>query len=292
MGSSGSQCCSIVSAGKENVVLQGALPKNSNRLAQMVNSTLDSAEKASGKGRRMAVPRDESSLEELRTFSAFLKEYYLSPGDAFDEMFKNLSSDEFGSMFKTQRVDRHMFQQRCASAGFKGRAGLVFDLLKDTDEYLTRACFKFRLGTSNLSPGLGKTDKDTTWKLATDGQSSSESSKTADARDSLKKTDGHEDEEECKSLGSASTADTSSPPKELDTSRKSRRLGDGQDTELAVPHQSPRKSRRTGGMLGPPPAGGTPRKSGKHCSDVVEPSTLNNPPTVKARKSRSVTKTR
>jgi hypothetical protein len=294
MGSSESQCCSIASAGKENMKIQ---------------ESTDSARKAGRKERRMALKEVASesvsmSIPELRTFSAFVKEHYSSAGDAFDEMFKpeyNRLDNEFGAVFKRQRVDRDVFERSCALAGFTGRAGLVFDLLKDTDDYLTRACFKFRLGTSNLSPGLSKAPKGTASK-STDSADSvpsiQQTSKTAVSGEPSKKTDA------VRRMDSVSTTDTSSPPK--DSPRKSRRSEDGANVS---PPQSPRKSRKTGGgVLGPPPASESPRKSSKDDPDEVwgwgvhdvserPPFSISevrqeSPKAPKLRRGRSVTKTR
>lgn len=179
-----------------------------------------------GKGHN-AVKAASGSLVELDSFGAFIRRRYRSPGDAFDEMFKTESNDEFGRVYKAQRVDREIFEQRCAAAGFNGRAGLIFDLLKGTDDCIRRSSFKLRLtlspglvartwtGNSSVWPGHGKnvnysvarfansakeTDTDRLWKATSYGKLSEKTSSL---------------EDECLSLGSASTTDTSSPGRTL-----------------------------------------------------------------------------
>jgi len=239
MGASESQCCRIFPANK------------------------DSANRGDGtrnwKGEFASV-----ALVELRKFSDFIKERYLSSGDAFDKMFKIESNDELGTAahpLETQRVDRKTFEHCCAVAGFTGRAGLVFDVLKDTDDYITRAGLKFRLTlpptvviknwreTTYVSPAAGKDPAFLLPAFDTNETNCDELAKTEDTAETFKKMNRQH------SLGSVSTAETCS-----ESPRKLRRFENNEDVEaLANTPPLPRKARQSSvEILGPPPAPNSP----------------------------------
>jgi len=165
------------------------------------------------------------SLPELRSFKAFVRKHYDLPGDAFDELFKDLKTQSLKQFVNRdqQFVDRDTFKQRCALAGFKDDAGPVFDLLKDTDAYLTRSRFTLCLGITReeyLQRQLpkyayhGHYSKYATWRSTGCAQlaDNDEPLKTSDSSELSKKTKCLDDD--CQSLSSASTADTPFPSKE------------------------------------------------------------------------------
>jgi len=160
-----------------------------------------------------------------------VRECYFSTGDAFDEMFTVQKPMDVGGMVKTQWVDRDMFERCCAQAGFTKNAGLVFDLLKDGDDFLTRPCFMFRMGISREEyleyqlpgyPPLKDSEKPS--KLSSD---SGKPPKPSGKPETLKKVTCQRQEDECNSLSSASTTDTCTPK---ESPRKSNSLRDGPST--------------------------------------------------------------
>jgi len=160
-----------------------------------------------------------------------VRECYFSTGDAFDEMFTVQKPMDVGGMVKTQWVDRDMFERCCAQAGFTKNAGLVFDLLKDGDDFLTRPCFMFRMGISREEyqipgyPPLKDSEKPSNL-LSGSGKPPKPSGKS----ETLKKVTCHRQEDECSTfdnLSSASTTDTCTPK---ESPRKSNSLQDGPST--------------------------------------------------------------
>jgi len=252
MGASESQCCSIYPAAKKDKIPGFA----------SIDPRVAGSETAKRPDGRRTSQLASLSLTELRTFSDFIKEKYLSSGDAFDKMFKTESNYELGTaahLLETQRVDRNTFEHRCAVAGFTGTAGIVFDLLKDTDDYITKGGFKFQLtlppatviknwqGTSYVSPAAGQDPALPLSAFAPVEIDSDELAKREDNVETFKKMNRQH------SLGSASTVETCS-----ESPRKSRRLENKEDVE-AVASTPPlhRKLRKTSvEILKPTPGNG------------------------------------
>jgi hypothetical protein len=133
----------------------------------------------------------DAKVKEVQTLRAFLKERYSSAGDAFDKLFDKEHkaaglNDDLYVLLKTQRVDRQTFEKRFMEAGYPGNAHLIFNLLNDTDEFLTRACFKFYFEES-------KEDVQTSEKTPPTGANGAS---------------GRSCQDECQSIASGSTADT------------------------------------------------------------------------------------
>lgn len=251
MGSSESQCCSIYPATKES-------KSHAPRLADSAKNRFNPESSADGGNKSKLA---SLSLAEFQAFSDFVKDNYLSSGDAFDKMFKIESKSELGTaahLLETQRVDRKMFEHRCAVAGYKGRAGLIFDLLKHGDDFITRGGFKFRMslsptvviktcqGTSYESPVAGKDPAFLSATFCTKETNCDELAKTEEALDKMNRQH---------SLGSASTAETSS-----ESPRKSNLYPSRKSSTPPLPCKSGKTSIEN---LGPPPATNSRRKFSK-----------------------------
>jgi len=250
----------VVSASPEAKINKGSVKASSSRL-----SKIDEAEASIARrmlSRRNAVRVVSVGLPEIQSLCSFIKENYSSAGDAWDEVFRRQPNDAgqalglhdgFDGYFKTQRVNIKTFEKCFVAAGYSGNAQLLFQLLKDTDEFLSRASFKFRLdasqsnvdkhqnGTSNAS------DRGEEPSRNLDQKSGDEPSKTLQRNSGSSGGGGISSGDECQSLGSASTADTSPPKEKLDA-----KIFDTNESEVpkrvASPDASPRKSRNASRM--------------------------------------------
>eukprot|EP00746_Dinoflagellata_sp_MGD_P166710 gnl/MRDRNA2_/MRDRNA2_96795_c0_seq1.p1 gnl/MRDRNA2_/MRDRNA2_96795_c0~~gnl/MRDRNA2_/MRDRNA2_96795_c0_seq1.p1 ORF type:complete len:265 (+),score=51.58 gnl/MRDRNA2_/MRDRNA2_96795_c0_seq1:72-866(+) len=210
MGATGSQCCTMVTAGPESMLVH----KGERRGRISSNYNLKALE-TKPRNSTSSTCSPTASVKEVQILRAFIKEQYSSAGAAFDQLFDRQHktaglNDDFAALLKTQRVDRPMFEKCCVDAGYPGNARLLFDLLKDSDDFITRACFKFHFEEPRRDALASVTD---VCPSGTEGGSGGSERSCQD---------------ECQSMASGSTADTlprlaslesrmkdASPPEEL-----------------------------------------------------------------------------
>jgi len=240
------------------------------------------------KGVEDRLPKDKrgdkkSRAVEMQTLCRFIKDHYSSAGAAFDHIFDKqpndtrLEHESCEAKCKVHRVDQKTFVKCIVAAGYSGNPLLLFELLKDTDEFMTRACFKFRLDGSQQSIGKGQNAN-----ITVNGNGDDELPKKVYHYGGGDDTSQLSLRDECRSQGSASTTDTSA----------SKELPKVQSVGINVPElSSPKGLQSTTGISGraehhkgcragirrldllrpPPLLDLSPRNSVKAASNVVEP---------------------